>query len=168
MLGLRWIPGIDVKRAELRTTLMYRLTPTFMAGIEVNPLANDVGLLANWLALPETANRPGLIFGTSSDRIGTPSGRAVYGTFTKDLEGWTGLPIAPYAGVAYGTFDDEFVGIGGLRIAWSGRLSSTSLWDGHNLHHTLDYAFEDGQMLGLVLANLDEHYDLGVSFSVRF
>ena len=50
MLGLRWIPGIDVKRAELRTTLMYRLTPTFMAGIEVNPLAN-------WLALPETANR---------------------------------------------------------------------------------------------------------------
>lgn len=165
---MRWIPDIDVDRAKLRTTLMYQFTSTFIAGVEVNPLAEDVGPIANWLALPETDTRPGLILGTSSDRIGTPSGRAVYATFTKDLEAWTGLPVAPYAGVSYGTFDDEFVAIGGLRIAWTPKLGSTSLWDGHNLHHTLDYALPSGQLLGLVLANLDEHYSLGVSYSIRF
>lgn len=165
---MRWIPGIDVDRAKLRTTLSYQFAPTFSAGIEINPLASDVGPIANWLALPETDDAPGLIFGTSSDRIGTTHGRAIYGTLSKDLEGWTGLPIAPYAGLSFGTFDDELVGIGGLMIRWTDELSTTSLWDGHNLHHTLDYGLPHGQLIGLVLANLDEHYDLGISYSIRF
>ena len=168
MFGVRWIPGIDVDRAEFRMTGMYQFTPTFSAGLEINPLAPDLGPIANWLALPETGDAPALIFGTSSDRIGTPHGRAIYGTVSKDLERWTGLPIAPYAGVSFGTFDDELVAIGGLRIAWSDQLSTTNLWDGHNLHHTIDYGLEGGQLIGLVIANLDEHYSLGVSYSIRF
>jgi hypothetical protein len=60
------------------------------------------------------------------------------------------------------------VAIGGLRIAWSDQLSTTSLWDGHNLHHTVDYGLPGGQLLGLVIANLDGHYSLGVSYSIRF
>src|SRR5512134_2438884 len=98
----RWIPGVDVDRAELRTTLSYRFLPTLTAGLEYNPLANDLGPIANWLAIEETGSRPALIFGTSSDRIGTPHGRAIYGTFSKDLTAWTGLPIAPYAGASFG------------------------------------------------------------------
>jgi hypothetical protein len=165
---VRWIPGIDVDRAKLRTTLAYQFTTTLSAGIEINPLDADVGPIANWLALPETESTPGLIFGTSSDRIGTTHGRAVYGTFSKDLEGWTGVPIAPYAGLSFGTFDDELVAIGGLMIRWTDVISTTSMWDGHNLHHTLDYGLPNGQLIGLVLANLDEHYDLGISYSIRF
>lgn len=168
VLGVRWIPGIDVDRAEFRTTAMYQFTPTFSAGVEINPLASDIGPIANWLAVPEEGNWPALIFGTSSDRIGTPHGRAIYGTFSKDLERWTGLPIAPYVGASFGTFDDELVGIGGLRIGWSDRISTTNLWDGHNLHHTVEYGLDGGQLLGLVIANLDEHYSLGVSYSIRF
>jgi hypothetical protein len=168
VLGVRWIPGIDVDRAELRTTAMFQVTPTFSAGVEVNPLAPDIGPIANWLALPESGDAPALIFGTSSDRIGTPHGRAIYGTLSKDLEQWTGLPIAPYAGASFGTFDDELVAIAGLRIAWSDRVSTTNLWDGHNLHHTVDYGFDGGHLLGLVIANLDEHYDVGLMYSIRF
>ena len=168
VLGVRWIPGIDVDRAEFRTTAMYQFTPTFSAGVEVNPLASDIGPIANWLAVSEEGSWPALIFGTSSDRIGTPHGRAIYGTFSKDLEAWTGLPIAPYVGLSWGTYDDELVGIGGLRIGWSDRISTTNLWDGHNLHHTVEYGLDGGQLLGLVIANLDEHYSLGVSYSIRF
>jgi hypothetical protein len=81
VIGVRWIPGIDVDRAELRTTTMYQFTPTFSAGLEINPLAADIRPIANWLAIPEEGNQPALIFGTSSDRIGTPHGQAFYGTF---------------------------------------------------------------------------------------
>jgi hypothetical protein len=147
---------------------MYQFSPTFSAGLEFNPLAQDIGPIANWLAIPETGDAPALIFGTSSDRIGTTHGRAVYGTLSKDLERWTGLPIAPYAGVSYGTYDDELVGIGGLRIQWDDRISTTNMWDGHNLHHTLEYGLDGGQLIGIVVANLDEHYDIGVSYSIRF
>jgi len=69
VLSVRWIPRIDVDRAELRTTAMYQFAPTFSAGVEVNPLADDIRLIANWLAVQETKDTPGLIFGTSSDRI---------------------------------------------------------------------------------------------------
>lgn len=168
VLGVRWIPGIGVDRAKLRTTAMYQFSPTFSAGVEYNPLASDVGPLANWLAIPETGNAPALIFGTSSDRIGTPYGRAIYGTLSKDLEDWIGLRIAPYAGASYGTFDDELVAIGGLRIAWSERISTTNLWDGHNLHHTVEYGLDGGQLVELVIANLDEHYSVGAAYSIRF
>ncbi len=157
-----------MERPRLRTTLTYRLAPTFSAGVEYNPLADDVGPLANWLALPETDARPALMFGTSSDRIGTSHGRAVFGTLSKDLEAWTGLPIAPYVGASYGTFDDELVGIAGLTVRWTDRVSSTSMWDGHNLHHVVETTFGERHTLGIVVADLDGRYDVGLSYSVGF
>jgi hypothetical protein len=166
--GARWIPGVEADRPKLRTTLTYRFTPTFTAGVEYNPLANDVGPIANWVAMTETDTRPALIVGTSSDRIGTSHGRAFYATFSKDLETWTGLPVAPYAGVSYGTFDDELVGIGGLRIRWSERITTTHLWDGHDLHHVIETPLGERATLGLVVVDLDGHVDVGVTFSIGF
>ena len=152
----------------MRTTIAYRFAPRFTAGIEYNPLADDVGPIANWLAVTETDRRPAVIVGTSSDRIGTPSGRAYYATASKDLEEAIGLPIAPYAGVSYGTFDDEAVAIGGVLIRWSERWSSTHMWDGYNLHHLVEVALDHGQTVGLVLVHLDGEYDLGVTYSIGF
>lgn len=166
--GARWIPGADVDRARLRTTLTYQFFPTLSAGVEYNPLADDVGVIGNWLAVQETEDGPALIFGTSSDRIGTTHGRAVYGTLSKDLEHWTGLPIAPYAGLSYGGFDDEFEFIGGLGIRWTEKLRSTHLWDGENLHHILETTFGERHTIGLVLVDIDGDYELGVSYSVGF
>lgn len=116
----------------------------------------------------ETSERPALIFGTSSDRIGTTHGRAFYGTLSKDIEAWTKLPIAPYAGVSYGTYADELVPIGGLVVRWSERVSTTHSYDGHNLHHIASYARDDGTAFGVVVAEQDEHYFLGVTLSVSF
>jgi hypothetical protein len=153
------VEGIPVDRARLRFTATYAINERLSLGIEANPLDDDYGPLANWRVLDETARRPALILGTSSDRIGTPSGRAVFATLSKDLESWSGLPIAPYAGIAFGDYagiafgeyEDEWREVAGLRIRWAERLTTTSLWDGVNLHHTIDWAFDGGWRAGAVV-----------------
>ena len=167
MFGVRVIPGIDVDRARWRNTLAWRALDELTVGVEYDPLADDVGPIANWRAVDETADWPALILGTSSDRIGTPEGRSYYATLSKDLEHRTGLPVAPYAGVSYGEFDDELVGIGGLSIRWTDEISSMHLWDGHNLHHVIERAYGRGSF-GLVLVDLDGRWSVGMSYSVGF
>ena len=105
---MRVLEGIPVDRARLRTTLTYPVFDNLSVGLEWNPVGDgDLGPLVNWRLLDETARRPALILGTSSDRIGTPEDRAVYLTASKDLENWSGLSIAPYAGVSYSGFDEQ-------------------------------------------------------------
>ncbi|HPF12675.1 MAG: hypothetical protein H6829_07225 [Planctomycetes bacterium] len=144
------------------------VTPSLFVGVEFNPLENDLGLLANWRVFDETEQLPALIVGTSSDRIGTPSGRAYYATLSKDLSGWTGLPVAPYVGLAFGEYDDAWETIGGMAIRWMPRVSSTHSWDGHNLHHQLDYAPGNGQRLGIVVAQQGSKQYVGVSLGTSW
>ncbi len=47
------------------------------------------------MVLQETSDRPAVMLGTSSDRIGTPDGQAYFLTVAKDIERWVGLPVAP-------------------------------------------------------------------------
>lgn len=160
---MRAVEGIPVDRAKLRLTATYALSPELYVGVEVNPLDDDVGPLVTWRAVEETRNRPALIFGTSSDRIGTPSGRALYATLAKDVEGWTGLPVAPYVGTSYGGFEHEFELIGGVNVRWSEDWTSTHLFDGENLHHLIDRTFEGGWRAGLVVVQQESDYYFGLS-----
>jgi hypothetical protein len=161
--GLRYV-DIDTDRARVRTTLMVPVTSRLSLGVEYNPLADDVNPLANWVAVTETELRPAMILGTSSDRIGTPSGQAYYATFSKDLKPHLGLPVAPYVGASYGTYDDTLEPIGGLNIRYTKRLSSMHLHDGHRAHHILNCSLgERAPTLGLLWVS-NKH--LGVSFSM--
>ncbi|HEY9430181.1 MAG TPA: hypothetical protein VI260_01700 [Blastocatellia bacterium] len=139
---MRVIPGA-VPRASVRNTLTYRLHPRLTTGVEINPRADDAGgkvsPLLNWLALPETERRPALILGTSSDRIGTPSGQSFYATFSKNLKGETRLPIAPYAGVAYGTYEHRWLPLAGLNVYFTRNFSSLVIYDGVRVHPMLNY-----------------------------
>lgn len=159
----RWIPGIPVDRAELRLTGTYKFLPGLYAGLEYNPLGDDLGLLVNWRVIDETKTRPMLMLGTSSDRIGTPDGRAYYATFAKDLDSLVDLPIAPYFGTAYGEWDDKFELIGGLGIRWRKDIFSTHSYDGYNLHHMLDYYWDSDYRFGVVLAQQGADYYGGIS-----
>lgn len=133
-------------------------------GLEWNPKAEQVSPLANVRLLDETRSRPAVIVGTSSDRIGTPEGQSFYVTVSKDLRPQTGLAVAPYVGVAYGTFEDETRIIGGASISFGHGLSSLLLFDGVHLHPTLSYARgRHGLSLLLVRSR-----DLGVSYNIRF
>jgi hypothetical protein len=142
IFGIRVIPG-TVPRASVRTILTYRLHPRLTAGVEVNPRADEAGgrisPLLNWLAFPETERRPALILGTSSDRIGTPDGQSFYATLSKNLKRETGLPIAPYAGVAYGTYEHRWRPLAGLNVYFTKKLSSLVIYDGVRVHPMLNY-----------------------------
>ena len=67
---------------------------------------------------------PAVIVGTSSDRIGTPAGQSFYATASKNLKRETKLPIAPYFGLAYGTYHDSLRMIGGINVGLTESLGS--------------------------------------------
>ncbi len=153
-----------IDRAKWRNTLTYRFHPRVTAGIEYNPLAGKVSPLANVVALTETDKRPALVFGTSSDRIGTPSGQSFYATLSKNLKAATGLPIAPYVGMAYGTFEDRLRMIGGLNISFKDGWSSTILFDGVRVHPIVNYT-RGRHQFGIIF---ERGRNPGASYSVSF
>ena len=99
--------------------------------------------------MQETARRPALIVGTSTDRIGTPSGHAYYATFSKTLKPFVHLPIAPYAGAAYGTYDARLRFIGGVNIAVSDSLSALVTYNGE--HYNSILSLSRGRYTGSLL-----------------
>lgn len=123
-----------------------------------------MGPLANWVAVTETERRPALMFGISSDRIGTPDGEAYFFTLSKDLEGLTGWPVAPYVGAAYGTFEDDLRAVGGLRVRFGRGFASTVIHDGKALHPTLEYRLGRHAFSALWV----DTRDLGLAYSVVF
>lgn len=162
-LGTRVIPAV-LERARWRNTLMWHPHERIAVGVEYNPLADDVHPLANVLALEESEDLPAIMLGTSSDRIGTPDGQAYYLTVSKDLAHWTGLPLAPYAGVSHGTFEDETLFIGGLNVRLTSELSMMGLFDGHKVHPTITWS-KGGWSIGAILAFGKQP---GITISRRF
>jgi hypothetical protein len=165
----RWTLGVrlltnQIPRAAVRTTLTYRFHPRLQAGIEYNPRVGEVGVIGNVLVLTETQRRPALMFGTSTDRIGTPSGQSFYATFSKNLRQETNLPVAPYVGAAYGTFDHRVRPIGGLTIFLNKKLSILATYNGVNVHPLLVFT-HDRHSLSLIMV---KGRDPGMSYSVTF
>ena len=161
--GLRIIAN-QIDRAKWRNTLTYGFHPRVTAGFEYNPLAKKVSPIANVVAITETHTRPALILGTSSDRIGTPYGQSFYATFSKSLKHSTNIPIAPYVGVAYGTYEDRARVIGGLNITATERWSSTILFDGVRVHPLINYSFGRHQF-GVIF---ERGRNPGASYSISF
>ena len=160
---MRFIPNI-IDRAKWRNTLTYQVNSRLSVGVEYNPLAGKVSPLANFVAVTETEKRPAIILGTSSDRIGTPSGQSFYATASKNLEKETGLPIAPYFGIAYGTYENRLRPIGGLNVYLPKGFSSTILFDGVKVHPLLNYT-NGRHQFGFMLA---QGKKAGFSYSVSF
>ncbi|HEX7999921.1 MAG TPA: hypothetical protein VF528_16150 [Pyrinomonadaceae bacterium] len=161
--GVRLIAN-QIDRATWRNTLTYRIHPRVSVGVEYNPLAGKVSPLANVVVLTEKEKRPALIIGTSSDRIGTPYGQSFYATLSKNLRRETGLPIAPYVGVSYGTFEDRLRLIGGLNLTFNERWSATVLFDGVRLHPLLTYTRGQHQF-GVIM---ERGRNPGASYSISF
>ena len=154
----------QIDRARLRFTLTRTLTEGLSAGIEVNPLAEKVSPLANWRMVSETATRPAIMLGTSSDRIGTPSGQSYYVTVSKDLSPWVRAPLAPYVGVAYGTYEDRARVIGGMNVFLPAGVSSLVIFDGVKVHPTVSWSRERHTFSFL----LAQGKNPGISYSAAF
>jgi hypothetical protein len=128
-------------------------------------LANEVGPLANLVAVYEGTRRPSVMFGVSSDRIGTPYGTAYFVAVAKNLESVVGWPIAPYIGASYGTFDDELRAIGGLRARLGGKVAIQAIYDGVNLHPSLEINLPGDQTVSFIWVETEM---FGVAYSVAF
>lgn len=161
--SLRWLPG-QIDRAEWRTTLTYRFHPRLTAGVEFNPSVGEFKPLVNFLLVTETEKRPAVMLGTSTDRLGTPSGQSFYATVSKSLKRATGLPIAPYVGVVYGTYEHRWLPAGGASINFTRQLSATFAYNGVDKHALVNYAFQQ-HVFSLVLVRLR---DAGLSYSIVF
>ena len=143
---------------------MYGLHPRVDVGVEYNPQAAQASPLANVRLVNETRTRPAIILGTSSDRIGTPEGQSFYGTLSKDLRPQIGLPVAPYIGIAYGTYEDKARLIAGANISLGHGFSSLLIFDGVHFHPTLSYSRGRHGLSALLVRSKD----VGVSYSLRF
>lgn len=161
--GLRLLSN-QVERASVRTTITYKLHPRLTAGIEYNPRVDEVAPIANFLVLTETARRPALMIGTSTDRIGTPSGQSFYFTLSKNLQRETSLPIAPYLGAAYGTYEHRWRPVGGLNVYFTRDFSALATYNGVDSHLLLNYSFKR-HVVSLVMVRWR---DPGVSYSISF
>ena len=162
-LGVRLLTN-QIPRAAVRTTLTYRIHPRLQLGFEYNPRVGEFAPLANILVITETRRRPALMLGTSTDRIGTPSGQSFFATFSKNLRRETGLPIAPYVGAAYGTFDHRLRPIGGLSVSLNRNFSILATYNGVNVHPLLIFTHER-HAISLIMV---KGRDPGMSYSVTF
>ena len=161
--GVRFIPNV-IDRAKWRNTLTYQVNSRLSIGIEYNPIAKKGSPLANFVAIKETKNRPALILGTSSDRIGTPSGQSFYATFSKNLKRETTLPIAPYGGITYSSYQNRFRPIAGLNIQYPNNFSSTFLFDGVHAHQLYNYNYKRHQFGFMLVKNKT----VGFSYNILF
>jgi hypothetical protein len=155
---------VDTKadRPRWRFTTTHRFTPRFQAGVEVNPGADEIGPIANWIALTETDKQPMVNFGTSSDRIFSPKGtQSYYMTVAKSLPA---LRAAPYVSLFWSEWEDRFLFPFGANFSLSEQWDLMGMNDGRNSHALMTYKRENDS-LSLMLIKM--RYP-GVSYSFGF
>jgi hypothetical protein len=143
---------------------MHQFTPSLKAGIEYNPRVDEIGVVANWRALDETRRSPALIFGTSSDRIGTPEGQSYYATVSKSLHHDIGVPVAPYAGISWSTAEDRFLFPFGVNVRVTESVSAMVINDGVHTHLSGTYSWRRYSLTLLAV----ERRDIGVTIGLAF
>ena len=104
------------------------------------------------------------MLGTSSDRIGTPSGQSFYLTLSKNIRGKDEPILAPYLAFTYGTYEDKFRVGGGLNVGFSQRFSSLIIFDGVHVHPMLSFDYRRHIFSFLLIRGRDP----GMSYSVSF
>jgi hypothetical protein len=162
-LSHRFLTG-QIPRATHRTIVTRQLLPNLKAGVEWNQRAHEVGFVANWRALAETQQRPAVVFGTSSDRIGTPNGQAYFVTFSKSLHHELRVPVAPYAGASYSTYEKRMLYPFGVNVAIGPRWSAMVLNDGVHTHLSTTFALRRVAITLLAV----ERKDFGITVGTRF
>lgn len=148
-----------IDRATHRTVLTYRISRDLKAGVEWNAKAGELGVVANWRAVNETATRPAVVFGTSSDRIGTPSGQAWFVTVSKGFH-----RVAPYAGASYSGYEQRVIFPFGVNVALARNVSAMLMNDGVHTHLSATYAHRKAAVTLLLV----ERKNVGVTVGVTF
>ncbi len=128
---------LTVDRARWRFTADYLFHPRVNAGLEINPVVEEIGIRGNIRIIYENRYWPNLSFGTSSDRIGTPKGNQCYFlTLAKTLPM---LSVAPYVSLNYSEFEDGLNFPFGASVHIVDHFSGMLMNDGRKPHAMLNY-----------------------------
>ena len=136
------------------------MNPDLQLGVEYNPLGDDVGLLANWRILRESKSTPAIMVGTSSDRIGTPRGRAYYMTVSKEVADDLGV----YVGVMYGEHENKIRIPAGVSYRFDDKWSALFAYDGVNGHPMVTYSWDRYNLTFLMVGSKYPGLSFGVGF----
>lgn len=117
-------------------------------------------MLANWRILKETAHRPAVILGTSSDRIGTPTGRAYYVTVSKEVADGLGV----YVGAMYSEYENKVRVPAGVSYRFDDRWSALFAYDGVNGHPMLTYSWGRKNLTFLLVQGKYPGLSFGIGF----
>jgi len=159
--SLRYVDTM-LDRPRWRTTLSYRLVPSFQVGVEYNPAVDEAGPIATWFLVTEQRFRPAGFLGTSSDRIGSPKGtQSYYGTMAKNLDP---IPVSVYGSLNYSEWDKGFNVPFGAHFEVLPRITLQPMYDGHRTHLLGTYAGEHFSVT-LLLAWLER---AGIAASAGF
>jgi hypothetical protein len=120
--------------------------------------------VANWRALSETSRRPAVIFGTSSDRIGTPSGQSYFVTASKSLHHDIGIPVAPYVGASWSTYEDRMLFPFGMNVALKPNWTAMMMYDGVHTHLSTTVAWRRIAVTMLAVRRRDFGVTIGTTF----
>lgn len=130
--------------------------------MELNPKAKEIGPLVSLFILTETETRPALFLGTSSDRIGSPSGEQSYfATVSKYVPA---LRASFYGSLNYSEWDDRFNVPFGVALELGKGFSVRPMYDGDRGHVMFNY-YADQFGVSLMYVWLET---AGVSFSFGF
>lgn len=152
----------ELERPRWRATLSYSLHPRLQIGIEANPDADELGPLLTWFLLTETARRPALFLGTSSDRIGSPEGEQAYFlTASKRHPTW---PVSAYLSLNYSEWDADFNVPFGVEVDLGKGFSVRPMYDGQRTHLTSSYD-RNQHRFSLLWVWLER---VGFAYSTRF
>jgi hypothetical protein len=139
MFSARYV-DTKVDRARWRYTANYRVLRTLQLGVEFNATVGEINPLVTWFVFTETAQRPGLFLGTSSDRIGSPAGaQAYYATVSKSLPR---LGTSAYFSLNYSEWDESYNVPFGVAQDLSHGVGVRYMYDGERSHALLDYSLE--------------------------
>ena len=128
----------------------------------MNPEADEIGPLVTWFLMTEDEKRPGLFFGTSSDRIGSPEGEQAY--FLTATKGHSEWPISAYVSLNYSEWDEDFNFPFGVEAQLGEHFSVRPMYDGQRTHLTFNYATKR-HSFSLLWVWLER---VGIAYSTRF
>lgn len=153
----------DVDRARWRNVLTGRLNPRVQLGVEWNPGEQEFNPVGSWVVSPEGAKTPLVLFGLSSDRIGSPEGTMAYfATFAKTIPG---TDLAPYVGVSYSEWERGFLLPFGLNARLSPEWSAMFLHDGRRSHAMATWSGAEWSVSALLIWM--ERPGISISWSPR-
>ncbi len=126
-LNLRFLPGVE-RAARYRFTLDYRFDPKVTIGLEANGLDQLLPRLT-WFVTPATQSMPSVVAGITGDRLSTPTGQAMFVTFSKSIND----VVTPFVGLKYG-LDQQAVAFPFGANFSLGQSTFQALYDGNGTH----------------------------------